>query len=118
MNALSAIFLNTLLMVFGVTLLEGIYAESIESAVAVALAIGLANGLMKSVLQQSRPRVTIYQWFAFLLIMNGTLLVGLELFLPTFHINGFFWFFSFSFMLSLFNLLISEFELLHINNNV
>lgn len=114
MNAIVAIFLNGLLLIFGVNLLAGIHADSFEAAVAVILAMGCANGLMKTILQQTKPKVSLTEWFSWLFLLNFFLLVLLETVLPTFHIEGWFWIISFTAMLSIFNLLISEFELLGI----
>lgn len=114
MNVVVAIFLNSLLIVFGVTLLEGIHADSYYAAIAVMLTMGCANGLMKSALQEFKPNVSIVQWLLILLLLNGGLLIGLEILIPTFQVEGVFWLLSFTVLLGLFNLLISEFEVLQL----
>lgn len=82
-------------------LLSGVYVDSFMTGIFVALALAFFNALVKPVLVLLTLPATIVTLGLFLLVINAVIILLADWLVSGFHVNGFWWAFLFSIILSI-----------------
>lgn len=82
-------------------LLSGVYVDSFMTGIFVALALAFFNTLVKPILVFLTLPATIVTLGLFLLVINAIIILLADWLVSGFHVNGFWWAFLFSIILSI-----------------
>ncbi|MCR4284280.1 MAG: phage holin family protein [Parcubacteria group bacterium] len=84
-------------------LLSGVYVDGFITAVIIAIVLGAVNGFVRPVLVVLTLPITILTLGLFLLILNTLLIMLVEVVVPGFEIDSFWWALIFGIVLSVIN---------------
>ena len=91
-------------------LLPGVRIDSINSLLVVAVVLGLVNAFIKPILILLTLPLTIVTLGIFLLILNGLLVLFVDMVVPGFRVESFFSAILFSIVVSIISWLLSRFK--------
>ncbi len=77
------------ILLIGYLLPQVVAVDSVMAAVAAAFVLGLVNAVVRPLFVLLTLPVTVVTLGAFLLVINGVLLLLVSSFVPGFHVNGF-----------------------------
>ncbi len=101
MNFIVQILVSALAVMFSEWLLSGVSADGFGTAIWVALALAVINALIKPILVFLTLPVTVITLGFFLLVINAINILLADWLVSSFHVNGFWWAFLFSIILSM-----------------
>ncbi|HSX08788.1 MAG TPA: phage holin family protein [Candidatus Saccharimonadales bacterium] len=104
MNIILKWIINALVIMVAAYLLPGVHVMTFWTALVVALVLGILNMLVKPLLIILTLPFTIITFGLFLLVINALLVLLAGVIVPGFRIDGFWWAFFFSIIISLINL--------------
>ena len=87
---------------------KGIYVESPEAALIVAVVLGLLRIFVKPILILLTLPVTIFTLGLFLLVVNAIIILIADHFVKGFHVDGFWYALLFSILLSIFQSIFNQ----------
>jgi|SRR5215469_4215589 len=109
MNIILKWIINALIIIIAAYFLPGVHVSTFWTALLVALAMGVLNMLVKPLLIVFTLPITLVTFGLFLLVINALIVLLASAIVPGFHVDGFWWAFLFSILVSLINLVISKF---------
>jgi putative membrane protein len=101
MNLVIHLVVNTLAVLTGTYLLQGVHVDSVKTAVVVAIVIAILNTLVKPVLIILTLPITVITLGLFLLAINAAMILLAAKMVPGFRVDGFWWALAFSVILSI-----------------
>ena len=101
MGFIIKILVSTLAVLLGAYLMPGVEVTSFGTALLVALVLAVLNILVKPVLVILTIPVTLVTLGLFLLVINATIILLADFLVEGFMVEGFWWAFFFSLLLSL-----------------
>jgi len=101
-------FLNGIAVMLTAWLLPGVHVEHFGYALLTAFMLSLANTFLKPLLIILTLPITIFTLGIFLLFVNTIVILIAENFIPGFQVDGFWWAFLFSLIMSVFNSMIKD----------
>jgi len=101
MNFLLKILVTSIAVVVSAFLLPGVHIEGYTTAIVVAIVLSLLNYFVKPVLIILTIPATIFSFGFFLLVINAFIIILTSKFVGGFKVDGFWWAFIFSIILSL-----------------
>ena len=102
------IFISASSVMLASYLLPGIHVSTFWIALLVALVLSLLNVLLKPILILITLPFTIFTFGLFLLVINAVLILIASAWVKDFHVDGFWWAFLFSIIVSVINSLIEK----------
>lgn len=93
--------LSSLSIMVAAYLLPGIHVENFLTALVVAIVLGILNAVVKPLIIVLTLPITILTMGLFTFVINAILILLTSLLVSGFHVDGFFWAFAFSIILSL-----------------
>jgi putative membrane protein len=109
MNGLIRFLLSGLAVLLTAYLLPGVDVDHFGFALLVAACLSLANSIVKPLFIILTIPITILTLGLFLLVINATIILMVDYFVPGFNVDGFWWALAFSLILSLFNSMFGDF---------
>lgn len=103
MNILIRLLISALAVFICATVLPGAHVDGFMIAIVVAAVLALLNLLVKPILVILTIPITIITLGLFLLVINTILILLVDALVPGFTIDGFWWAFVFSILLSIIN---------------
>lgn len=100
MNFLWKILISALAVILASYLLPGVHVEDFLTAVLVAIVLAILNGILKPILVILTIPITIMTFGLFLLVINAIIILFVGNFISGFVVDGFWWAFIFSIILS------------------
>jgi putative membrane protein len=110
MKYLVSLLLNSVAVVVASYLLPNVTIDSYQTALMVALFIGLLNVFVKPVLKILTLPINVLTLGLFSLVVNGVLVLLVSNFLPGFNVEGLIWAIIFSIVLSIVSSVLSLFS--------
>lgn len=110
MKYLVSLLLNSVAVVVASYLLPNVTIDSYQTALMVALFIGLLNVFVKPVLKILTLPINVLTLGLFSLVVNGALVLLVSNFLPGFNVEGLIWAIIFSIVLSIVSSVLSLFS--------
>ena len=101
MEIILRILINGLAVLFCSYILPGVKVENYWYAILAALALGIVNAFIKPLLILLTLPVTIVTLGLFVFIINALLVLLVQMFVPGFHVDGFWWALIFSLAFSI-----------------
>jgi putative membrane protein len=89
-------------------LLPGVSVEHYGYALLVAAVLSIVNIVVKPILIIFTIPITIFTLGLFLLVINALMILLVSWLVPAFQVDGFWWAFAFSLILSVFNSIFTE----------
>ncbi len=111
MRFIIALLVNGLLIYGAAGLFEDVYVDSFLTAVVAAVLLAIVNAIIKPIITWVTMPISILTLGLFLLVINGAMVLLVDLFLIGFQVDGWFAAIVFSLVLTLFNLLIGGFNI-------
>jgi putative membrane protein len=108
MNAVIRFLFTGLAVLLTAYLLPGVHVKNYGYALLVAIVLGIANAFVKPILIIFTIPLTVLTLGLFLLVINGTIILIVDYFVPGFSVDGFWWALAFSMVLSIFNSLFTD----------
>src|SRR6266700_239839 len=99
---------NALIIVVAAYVLPGVHVDNLWTALLVALVIGILNIFIKPLIILLTLPITLVTFGLFLLVINALMVLLASAIVPGFSVDGFWWAFLFSLLVSLINLAISK----------
>ncbi len=100
MNALLRIIISAV-VAFGLSyVLDGVHIDTFLTAVVLAFVLGLLNLFIKPLLVVLTLPITIFTFGLFLFVINALIILLASAFVKGFRVDGFWWAFLFSLLLS------------------
>lgn len=103
MNSVIQFLLSGLAVLLTSFLLPGVHVQHYGYALLVALALSVANIIVKPVLVVFTIPITIFTLGLFLLVINAIIILLVDYLVPGFNVDGFWWALAFSLILSVVN---------------
>ncbi len=100
MNLFVRIFIQVVAVLLAAWILPGVSIDSFFVALVVAIVLGIVNAFIKPILLILTLPITILTFGLFLLVINALLVLLVELFIPGFVVDGFWWALLFSIIVS------------------
>ncbi len=100
MNFIAQILVSAFAVMVAQWLLPGVSVDSFMTGIFVALALAFFNALVKPILILLTLPATILSLGLFLLVINAIIILLADWLVSDFHVNGFWWAFLFSIILS------------------
>lgn len=110
MNILINWLVSALVILIAAYLLPGVHVESFTAALATAVVMGIINLLIKPLLILLTLPITILSLGLFTFVINALLILLASSLVPGFKVDGFWWAFIFSIVLSIINSFINRIE--------
>ena len=110
MKYLVSLLLNSVAVVVASYLIPNVTIDSYQTALLVALFIGLLNVFVKPVLKILTLPINVLTLGLFSLVVNGALVLLVSNFLPGFNVEGLIWAIIFSIVLSIVSSVLSLFS--------
>ena len=110
MKYLVSLLLNSVAVVVASYLIPNVTIDSYQTALLVALFIGLLNVFVKPVLKILTLPINVLTLGLFSLVVNGVLVLLVSNFLPGFNVEGLIWAIIFSIVLSIVSSVLSLFS--------
>ncbi len=101
MNFIVQILVSAFAVMVAQWILPGVSADGFMTGVFVALALAFFNALVKPVLVFLTLPATVITLGLFLLVINAVIVLMADWLVADFHVNGFWWAFLFSIILSI-----------------
>lgn len=101
---------SALVVLIASYILPGVHVGDFWTALLVALVLGIFNALLKPILILLTLPITIITFGLFLIVINALLVLLATTLVPGFIVDGFWWAFLFSLLVSLINLIIEKFK--------
>jgi putative membrane protein len=98
--------LNTLIIIVVAYLLPGIHVSNVIAALAIALVLAVLNFTIRPLLIILTLPLTILTLGLFLLVINALMILLASSIVPGFEVDGFWWAFLFSILISIVQLLV------------
>jgi putative membrane protein len=108
MSGIIRFFLSGVAVLLAAYLLPGVHVEHYGYALLAALLISLTNAIVKPILIILTIPITILTMGLFLLVINALIILLVDLLVPGFTVDGFWWALAFSLILSIFNSMFSD----------
>ena len=108
MNILVKWLINALVIMVVAYILPGVHVLSFWTALVVALVLGVFNILIKPFIILLTLPITILTFGLFLLVINALIVLLASHIVSGFRVDGFWWAFLFSILVSLINLAITK----------
>ena len=108
MNGIVRFLLSGVAVLLTAYLLPGVHVDHYGYALLVAALLSIANVLVKPILVVPTIPITILTLGLFLLVINASIILLVDYFVPGFNVDGFWWALAFSLILSIFNSLFSD----------
>jgi putative membrane protein len=108
MNLLLRFLLNGLAVLATAYLLPNVEVTDYQTALLTALALSIANVVIKPLLIIFTIPITVMTLGLFLLVINSVIILLVDHFIPGFSVNGFWWALAFSLIMSIFNSIIDD----------
>ncbi len=96
MKLLIRILLSTIAVLVAAMLLPGVHAESLTTALLVAVVLGFLNAVLRPVLLLLTLPVTVLTLGLFVLVINAAMVLLAARIVPHFTVDGFWWALAFS----------------------
>lgn len=103
MNLLIRLLISALAVFICATVLPGAHVDGFMIAIVVAVVLAVLNLFIKPILVILTIPITILTLGLFLLVINTILILLVDALVPGFTIDGFWWAFVFSILLSIIN---------------
>lgn len=116
MNTLIRLTLSAIAVLICAYILPGAHVDGFLTALVVAGVLAVANILLKPLLIILTIPITILTFGLFLLFINTIMILIVSSLVPGFEIDGFWWAFAFSIILSLINSVFEELQGSNSNN--
>lgn len=91
----------TLAVIITDWLLNGIHVSGVPAAIIISLVLSVLNLLVKPLLIFLTLPITVFSFGIFLFVINAIIVLMAAWLVPGFQVNGFWWAFAFSVILSL-----------------
>lgn len=101
METILKILINGLAVLFCSFILPGVKVENYWYAIIIAIALGIVNAFIKPILVLLTLPVTIVTLGLFVFVINALLVLLVQVIVPGFHVDGFWWALAFSFAFSI-----------------
>lgn len=111
MKFIIALLVNGLLVYLIAGMLSGVYVQGYLTAIVVALSLALVNTFVKPIINFITFPISILTLGLFLLVINGGMILLVDLLLDGFNVNGWGNAIVFSIILTVFNLLTGGFSI-------
>ena len=108
MNFFLKMILSSVAVIVVSYLLPGVYVEDFFTALILAVVLAILNGLVKPILIILTIPLTFFTLGLFLLVINAIIILMADGLVPGFQVNGFWWAFLFSILLSITNSFLSD----------
>ena len=108
MNIILRFLLSGLAVLATAYLLPGVEVTDYQTALLTALALSIANILIKPLLILFTIPITVMTLGLFLLVINAIIILLVDHFVPGFTVDGFWWALGFSLIMSIFNSMVSD----------
>ncbi|MGV7106811.1 phage holin family protein [Flavobacterium sp. U410] len=108
MNLIIKLIITTILIVVLAHFLPGIHVDSIQTALVVAVVLGVLNVFVKPILVLLTIPATVLTLGLFLLVINAIIIMMAGYFVGGFYVNGFLSAFFFSVILSVLQSLLNR----------
>lgn len=108
MNGVLRFLLSGVVVVLTAYLLPGVHVSGYWIALLTALLISISNILVRPILIVLTIPITIVTLGLFLLAINSLIILMVDHFVDGFQVDGFWWAFAFSVILSIFNSLFAD----------
>lgn len=108
MNIFINWIINALVIMVAAYILPGIHIQNFWTALVVALVMAILNLLIKPLLVILTLPITLVTFGLFLLVINALMVLLASLIIPGFTVDGFWWAFLFSILVSLINLVLPK----------
>lgn len=108
MSTIIRFLLNGLAILLTAYILPGVSVTNYLTALIVAFFLAIANMVVKPILIILTIPITIFTLGLFLLVINAIIILLADYFVDGFNVDGFWWAFAFSVILSIFNSLFSD----------
>lgn len=105
MNLLINWLASALVIIIASYLLPGVHVDSFMTALFVALVLGIFNVFLKPLLILLTLPITILTLGLFTLVINALLILLVDIIVPGFTVDGFWWAVLFSILITLINLI-------------
>lgn len=105
MNFLINWLASALVIIIASYLLPGVQVDSFMTALMVALVLGILNVFLKPLLILLTLPITILTLGLFTLVINALLILLVDVIVPGFTVDGFWWAILFSILITLINLI-------------
>ncbi len=102
-NLVKFLFSGLAVLLTAYLLEQGVHVEHYGFALLVAALISVANVIVKPILIIFTIPITVLTLGLFLLVINATIILLVDYFVPGFRVDGFWWALGFSLILSIFN---------------
>lgn len=94
-------FVSSLAIIISAYLLPGVRVDGLESALVLAVALGVINAFVRPILILITLPLTVMTFGLFLLVINTLLIMGAAAVVPGFSVSGFWWALLFGVVLAL-----------------
>src|SRR5882757_895308 len=108
MNFIIRFLLSGVAVMLTAYLLPGTHVEDYWAALLVAVLISFSNSIVRPILVIFTIPITIVTLGLFLLVINAAIILMVDYFVDSFHVDGFWWALAFSLVLSIFNSLFTD----------
>lgn len=102
-NFITALFINALAVFITDYLLSGVSLNNFQTALVVAVVLGLVNTFLKPILNLLALPITLITFGLFALVINALMVLLVSFLVQGFNVDGFLWALLFSLVLSLVN---------------
>lgn len=104
------LLVSTIAVLIGAYILPGVSVDSFWSAFWMAVVLSLLNVTVKPLLILFTIPITLLSLGLFMLVINSLMILMADYFVDGFNVDGFWWAFLFSIVLTLINSMYSEFS--------
>lgn len=111
MRFIIALLVNGLVVYGAAGLMESVYVDGYVTAIVVALLLALVNAIIKPIITLFTLPITVLTLGLFLLVINGAMVLLVDLLMPGFRVDGWFSAIIFSIILTIFNLFTGGFNI-------
>ncbi len=108
MNGIVRFLLSGLAVLLAAYLLPGVDVDHYGYALLVAVVLSLVNIIVRPILVILTLPITVFTLGLFMLVINAAMILLVDYFLDSFHVDGFWWALGFSLILSILNSLFSD----------
>lgn len=108
MNFFLKMILSSIAVIIVSYLLPGVYVENFFVALVLAIVLAILNGLVKPILIIFTIPLTVVTLGLFLLVINALIILIADSIVPGFQVDGFWWAFIFSILLSVTNSFLND----------
>ncbi len=103
MRLILNLVINTLAVWTGTYLLKGVTVNGLETALVVAIVLGIVNTFLKPVLVFLTLPITVVTFGLFLLVINALMILLVDKLVAGFQVQNFWWALLFSLVVSIVN---------------